>query len=581
MPGSVSFLHSGSLLHAILPRSNCWCVDGVSKFAMRVLTDTYYRIELPGETEEELAQVEEFKATLKKVLFYERTACPFARTFEVPLPEEQVKKKKRRNTTHGPAKKWRQDRAYSWRPEDGGEPPHLSTSEEEESGSVSEEEVEVVDGGRRRAEADSIPEDDEDEPEMPVLQKSKITTPSRPSVRDRVEGLTMRSVTAPPQMLLHSNTPSHVRTNVPVDNKQSPPEMNTASPPMMNTPELRTYQAIPTDMPPSPPDSSAGFEYTEQATLNDEVTIRSGSPLHNPRLRPHREEVSSSLHKSLEPDLQHEADWQHIDARNAENASIPPLPPTEEVFVNVDNVETHAESHAHLPQQDDIPAISEADAEEPVDRVPSIPHVSDATTVLPNQISQTTAIPQTSTTVPDPDPFAQIQARIQARRSIGGTTTSGFVPKPRQTSTSTQGASPPNARKSSTSSGRTLSHKSSSISRQSSQQQQYLATALVKKACAVFLGPPAHLVVLMLRIAARFAKGVVPKSFLYESPRGERRRVPGSYILESDDDYGGLSSDDESLDEEELEDDFGVPIDSPVRLSLVDGLRERVKWDVD
>ncbi|KAG9607532.1 hypothetical protein KCV04_g18293, partial [Aureobasidium melanogenum] len=79
VPGSVAFLHSGSLLHAILPRSQCWCVDGVSKFAMRVLPNTYYRIELPGSTQEDLEYVEQLKKTLAKVLYYERTACPFQR----------------------------------------------------------------------------------------------------------------------------------------------------------------------------------------------------------------------------------------------------------------------------------------------------------------------------------------------------------------------------------------------------------------------------------------------------------------------------------------------------------------------
>lgn len=591
VPGSVSFLHSGTLLHAILPRTNCWCLDNISKFAMRVLTDTYYRIELPAETEEELAQVEEFKATLQKVLFYERTACPFARTFDVPLPEEeQVKKKKRRNTTHGPAKKWRQDRAYSWRPEDGGEPPHLSTSEGEESASVSEEEVE--ESTRPGGEVGRMLEEDvktelEDRP-----QAVTKLTPSRPSVRDRVKGLTMRSVTAPPQMDLHSPTPSRLRNNVLVDSKPNPPTMD---PPELRTfqaiptdmpPELRTFQAIPTDMPPSPPDSSAGFEYSEHATpTKDPGLNRTGSPLHNPRLRQRREETASSPDTPLEPDLQPEADWQGDQARNTDEHSIAAGPQSTELFVNLDNVD----SPAPLPGQAINPTIAEDDAEddaeEPLDRVaslPSTPHIFDATPDVPNQTSQPTSTSPASTT-PDPDPFAQIQARIQARRSIGGTTTSGFVPHPRQTSTSTQGASPPTVRKPSITSTKTLSHKSSSMSRQSSQQQQYLATALVKKACAVFLGPPAHLVVLMLRIAARFAKGVFPKSLLYESPRGERRRVPGSYILESDDDCGLSDNDDdeEILDEEELEDDFGVPIDSPVRLSLAVGLRERLKLDVD
>lgn len=54
-------------------------MDGVSTFAFRVLPETYYRIELPGATEEDLELVEALKETPKKVLFYERTPCPFAR----------------------------------------------------------------------------------------------------------------------------------------------------------------------------------------------------------------------------------------------------------------------------------------------------------------------------------------------------------------------------------------------------------------------------------------------------------------------------------------------------------------------
>lgn len=570
VPGSVSFLHSGSLLHAILPRSNCWCVDGVSKFAMRVLTDTYYRIELPGETQEELARVEEFKATLKKVLFYERTACPFARTFEVPLPEEHGEERvtrKRRNTAHGPAKKWKLDRAYSWKPEDGKEPPQLSTSEEEESGSVSEEDVEDSRPARVRAEADSIPEDAEAELEDAV-QELKITTPSRPSVRDRVNGLTMRSVTAPPQLSLHSTPPSRLRSSILVN--------SAANPQMKDTAELRLFQAIPTDMPPSPPDSSAGFEPSDHITHNHEAEIPSRDIA---LVQEHRE--GSSLNVSLMPNLVSDADQLENEAEDrgdadADAASMPTEPQTNEATsVNAENVDPNP--RAHLPEQALERTITNDDCEETRDRVaslPAIPQIPTPRTAIPDQTSKTTSAEDTA---PDADPFAQIQARIQARRSIGGTTTSGFVPHPRQTSTSTQGASPP-----SISSAKTLSHKSSSISRHSSQQHQYLATALVKKACAVFLGPPAHLVVLMLRIAARFAKGVFPKSLLYESPRGERRRVPGSFNLnESDDDYG-LSDDDEPpLDDEEWEDDFGVPIDSPVRLSEASGLREKVRWDVD
>ncbi|KAJ9627113.1 hypothetical protein H2203_003574 [Taxawa tesnikishii (nom. ined.)] len=76
-----------------------------------------------------------------------------------------------------------------------------------------------------------------------------------------------------------------------------------------------------------------------------------------------------------------------------------------------------------------------------------------------------------------------------------------------------------------------------------SESQRALTGALVRKTCAIFLGPPAHLVTLMLRIAAKIADGAF--SFTIHTPeRG--RRVPGSWDLSDDegdwdiDEYGSF-----------------------------------------
>ncbi|KAI6898413.1 hypothetical protein KC334_g9752, partial [Hortaea werneckii] len=135
VPGSVSFLHSGSLLHAIMPRSQCWCVDGVSKFAFRVLPDTYYRIELPGETPEDLEKMEELKLVLAKVLFYERSACPFARGFHVEVNEDEALKQPKglgRQKSQGRAKRWTLQGEYSWKPEDWEERQKMRAERERE-----------------------------------------------------------------------------------------------------------------------------------------------------------------------------------------------------------------------------------------------------------------------------------------------------------------------------------------------------------------------------------------------------------------------------------------------------------------
>ncbi len=85
--GSVAFLSAGTLLRPILPKSQCWCVDGESKFVLRVATNMYYRIELPNTCQAENKKVEELKLVLAKVLRYELTPCPFKRGFTVKLPE--------------------------------------------------------------------------------------------------------------------------------------------------------------------------------------------------------------------------------------------------------------------------------------------------------------------------------------------------------------------------------------------------------------------------------------------------------------------------------------------------------------
>lgn len=87
--GSVAFLHSGTrFLKPILTKSQCWCVDGESKFVLQAGPHTYYRIELPYTNPDDRVKVEEFKGTLGKVLQYETTPCPFKRGFTVDLPEK-------------------------------------------------------------------------------------------------------------------------------------------------------------------------------------------------------------------------------------------------------------------------------------------------------------------------------------------------------------------------------------------------------------------------------------------------------------------------------------------------------------
>ncbi len=121
----VSFLNSGNLLHTVFPRSQCWCVDNQSVFVLRVRQDSYYRIELPYDTDEDKERIIQFKAVLSQVLQYERTQCPFARGFEVDHIDRPKTPPRPRSRQHSlqptqKAKKWLFDK--NWVPEGGVRP---------------------------------------------------------------------------------------------------------------------------------------------------------------------------------------------------------------------------------------------------------------------------------------------------------------------------------------------------------------------------------------------------------------------------------------------------------------------------
>lgn len=90
--GSSHFLKSADqkVIHTIMRNSQCWLVDGESKFVLRRGKFRYYRIELPSETDEDKQKVEELKTALGKVLRFERTPCPFKRAFHVDLPDDAI-----------------------------------------------------------------------------------------------------------------------------------------------------------------------------------------------------------------------------------------------------------------------------------------------------------------------------------------------------------------------------------------------------------------------------------------------------------------------------------------------------------
>ncbi|KAI0206020.1 inheritance of peroxisomes protein 1-domain-containing protein [Astrocystis sublimbata] len=96
-PGSVAFLSCGSALQPILPRSQCWCVDeDNSRFILQIRRPQYWRIEVPVTAPEDAHRAVLLRDVFDNLLLFEKTACPFQRSFTVDLPESPetpVKKK--------------------------------------------------------------------------------------------------------------------------------------------------------------------------------------------------------------------------------------------------------------------------------------------------------------------------------------------------------------------------------------------------------------------------------------------------------------------------------------------------------
>ncbi|KAK5064473.1 hypothetical protein LTR84_000306 [Exophiala bonariae] len=135
--GSTYFLKSADqkVMHAIMRNSQCWCVDGESRFVLRIGQFRYYRIELPTETEDDKKKIEDLKQAWPKVLRYERTPCPFKRAFHVDLPDDAITPRRKGtwkrkqppqaatpNTDPLPLRRSKTTRAWSLQGEDSGTP---------------------------------------------------------------------------------------------------------------------------------------------------------------------------------------------------------------------------------------------------------------------------------------------------------------------------------------------------------------------------------------------------------------------------------------------------------------------------
>ncbi|KAI0503324.1 inheritance of peroxisomes protein 1-domain-containing protein [Xylaria bambusicola] len=87
-PGSVAFLSCGSALQPILPKSQCWCIhEDNSRFVLQIRRPQYWRIELPVAHPDDILRALLLRDVFDKILLFEKTICPFKRSFTVELPD--------------------------------------------------------------------------------------------------------------------------------------------------------------------------------------------------------------------------------------------------------------------------------------------------------------------------------------------------------------------------------------------------------------------------------------------------------------------------------------------------------------
>jgi hypothetical protein len=477
----VSFLNSGSLLHPILQRSQCWCVDGEATFVLRVREGSYYRIELPFANADDKEKVEDFQSVLKTILHYERTPSPFSSEYS-ELPERPQTPPRRPSLHHQPAKKWRLK--GRWEPEDAEhranwspatpprtvsplkavetvlEPPESVASEDSAhmDGSTEDEDT-ITDGTATSEEGDPAPLLD-DRSGSPSPSPRPITLPFRPRPAQP------RSVTAPPPLALQT-TPAPCLTPLPRTIAQDTNGLNKTlsqdTDTLSITSSRDSFYSV--EEPPSPSMDAASFH--SLATEDDHITEQFAS-------------IKAPAHKR----------------QTSELTIIPDTPTPLRSSPNSSPLQNF-----HTSDPDTPTLIPDSDDSDSVDDLPWADAVTPPDTLRMRRILHHPAAPS---------------QRIN--RSLD--------PASRPVNLFSTPAAP--------------------------SRPKLLTAALVQRAYALLIGPPAHLVALMLEIAAKIINGI---PVMYDT-RGRRQRLPGSW-------------EESSADEEDEwdEDDFGIPLDSFRRTS--------------
>lgn len=204
----------------------------------------YWRIELPVATADDLRKVQEFRDILSQILLFERTVCPFQRSFSVELPEAPktpVKKRPWRPVERPPKSEQRPLFPPVAIPEtQNGEDYYSALSDDSHRGNDLD------------SDSDST-YDSEATPRNLCPRFGDDTAAIPESIQ------TGRSVTAPPQLTLITSPPSRrVRNTSPLRRSTTVESESDLSSSVESFHSVQSWHSPITPLPPSPPLSNPG-----------------------------------------------------------------------------------------------------------------------------------------------------------------------------------------------------------------------------------------------------------------------------------------------------------------------------------
>lgn len=306
--GSVAFLSSGSTLRPILAKSQCWCVDGESKFVLPIGDHSYYRIELPNKHPEDTNAIEEFKGVLEKILKYEKTPCPFKREFTVELPEPPEtpvrlrpwKPRQRPQTQSGSPRRKSSD--HMMKAMDNSDFEDLESLETSSNDTVTEAprqidiETNYADNGGADTINNTVTANYMREPGID-LRRSIRASHRYAAISENIppapKNEAGRTVTAPPHLVFQTKSPLRSTATIPVPSKLQPKLENESISLPSSVDSFHSFHSSISPLPPSPPYSTPS---------SPSPKLENGCSFVVPRTRAHQYDLSETMDSSKSPE---------------------------------------------------------------------------------------------------------------------------------------------------------------------------------------------------------------------------------------------------------------------------------------